>query len=78
MPVAAAPVRKTACHTEKIIMTGGQEGAEGYWDGLASLRRKRLLIGVHIHPKVFEAVAMDRRLRNGMVTMTGEQLIKLR
>jgi len=39
--------------------------------------QKKLLTGVHIHPKVFEMVAMDRQ-RSVMVTMAGEQLIKLR
>jgi hypothetical protein len=47
-------------------------------DGLAYRRRKRLLTSVHIHPKVFVMVAMDRRLRSMMVTMAGEQLIKSR
>jgi hypothetical protein len=42
------------------------------------LRRKRLLTGVHIHPKVFVMVAMDRRLVSVMMTMADEQLIKLR
>ena len=46
--------------------------------GLVSLCRTMLLTGVHIHPKVFVMVAMDRRLVSVMMTMTGEQLIKLR
>jgi len=53
-------------------------GRTGGVDGLASLRRKRLLTGVHIHPKVFVMVAMDRRLVSVMMTMADEQLIKLR
>ena len=64
---------------QKIILIGGQEvGRTGGVDGLASLCRKRLLTGVHIHPKVFVMVAMDRRLVSVMMTMSDEQLIKLR
>lgn len=39
--------------------------------------QKKLLSGVPIHPKIFETVAMDRQ-RSVIVTMAGEQLIKLR
>jgi hypothetical protein len=45
--------------------------------GVVSLCRKRLLTGVHIHPKVFVSGDMDR-LRSVMVTMTGEQHLMLR
>jgi hypothetical protein len=71
--------RKRLDKIQKIILIGGQEvGRTGGVDGLASLRRKRLLTGVHIHPKVFVMVAMDRRLVSVMMTMVDEQLIKLR
>ena len=77
-PLPGAPAKRLD-KIQKIILIGGQEvGRTGGVDGLASLRRKRLLTGVHIHPKVFVMVAMDRRLVSVMMTMVGEQLIKLR
>jgi len=78
LPRCPVPQQNDLIKSKKIILIGGQEvGRTGGADGLASLRRKRLLTGVHIHPKVFVMVAMDRRLVSVMMTMADEQLIKL-